>query len=208
MKIRKLLSLVVTVCLVVSVLAACGSSSGAASQVIRPASHSGSNAVKAGNVLVVYYSATGRTKAVAEDIASGLDADVFVITPKDGYSKEDLDYRNENSRVCRERDNEALQDEVALETTRVENWDSYDTVFIGYPIWWGRAAWPVNQFVLKNDFTGKTVIPFCTSESSDIGSSALMLQKKAGTGTWLEGKRFPSGAGRNDAVEWARSMVK
>lgn len=96
--------------------------------------------------------------------------------------------------------------DVELVTTEVENWDSYDMVFIGYPIWWGIAAWPMNTFVENNDFTGKTVIPFCTSSSSGIGDSGTLLADLAGTGDWQEGMRFRSGVDEADVQEWMNGM--
>ena len=91
---------------------------------------------------------------------------------------------------------------VPLADATPDNWDSYDTVFIGYPIWWFEAAWPVESFVRANDFTGKTVIPFCTSASSSIGESGRLLAELAGTGDWLEGQRFPSGVTQRDVEAW------
>ena len=153
------------------------------------------NDVETGNgkILVAYYSATGSTKAVAETIAETTGADLFEITPKDPYSDDDLDWTNDDSRVSKEHVDESLRD-VELTSTTPENWDSYDTVLIGYPIWWGIAAWPVDHFVTDNDFSGKTVIPFCTSASSGIGDSGNLLEKMGGTGDWQEGQRFSSGA--------------
>ena len=95
---------------------------------------------------------------------------------------------------------------MELTTTEVENWDSYDTVFIGYPIWWGIAAWPTDSFVEANDFTGKTVIPFCTSSSSGLGQSGELLAELAGTGDWLEGQRFRSGVSQEDVSEWVDGL--
>ena len=95
---------------------------------------------------------------------------------------------------------------MELTTTEVENWDSYDTVFIGYPIWWGIAAWPVDGFVEANDFSGKTVIPFCTSSSSGLGQSGELLAQLAGTGDWQEGQRFRSSASQEDVNEWVDSL--
>ena len=115
-----------------------------------------------GNVLVVYYSATGNTEAVANYIADATGGDLFELEPVEPYTDDDLNYNDENSRVSQEYADESLRD-VELVSIEVENWSSYDTVFIGYPIWWGIAAWPVDSFAEKNDFTGKTVIPFCTS---------------------------------------------
>ena len=88
----------------------------------------------------------------------------------------------------------------------MENWDSYDTVFIGYPIWWGIAAWPTDSFVAANDFTGKTVIPFCTSSSSGFGESGQLLAELAGTGEWLEGQRFSSSVDESGVVEWVNGL--
>ena len=134
---------------------------------------------KSGKVLVVYYSASGNTERVAGDIAEAAGADLFEIVPTEVYTSDDLNWRDSDSRVSREHDDEALRD-VPLTSTTVENWDSYDTVFIGYPIWWGIAAWPVDNFVKANDFTGKTVIPFATSSSSGMGQSGELLAEMAG----------------------------
>ena len=158
-----------------------------------------------GSVLVVYYSATGNTEGVANYIAEATGGDLFEITPAEPYTDDDLNWSDENSRVTREHEDESLRD-VELTTTQVENWDSYDTVFLGYPIWWGIAAWPVDGFVEANDFTGKTVIPFCTSSSSGLGESGQRLAQLAGTGTWLEGERFRSGASQEDVTAWVESL--
>ena len=146
-----------------------------------PEDSGGDTAADSGNVLVVYYSATGNTETVANYIAEATGGDIFEITPAEPYTDDDLNWTDENSRVTREHEDESLRD-VELTTTQVENWDSYDTVFIGYPIWWGIAAWPVDGFVEANDFTGKTVIPFCTSSSSGLGESGELLADLAGTG--------------------------
>ena len=153
------------------------------------------------NVLVVYYSATGNTESVANDIAAALDADVFELEPVDPYTEEDLNWTDDNSRVVYEHDH---PDDRAVElvAAAVDDWESYDTVFIGYPIWWGIAAWPVDGFIEANDFTGKTVIPFCTSSSSGLGESGELLEEAAGTGNWLDGERFSSGASEEDVRTW------
>ena len=91
-------------------------------------------------------------------------------------------------------------------STTVEGFDEYDTVFIGYPIWWGEAAWPVNQFVENNDFTGKTVIPFATSASSGFGESGQLLADMAGTGDWQEGMRFGSSPDEAEVQEWVNGL--
>ena len=156
-------------------------------------------------ILVVYYSAQSHTDAVAKKIASNLNANIFKIEPKEKYTSDDLDWTNNNSRVSKEHDNESLRN-VELVTTKVDNWDSYDIVLIGYPIWWGIAAWPVNNFVKDNDFTGKTVIPFCTSASSGLGQSGKLLEKEANSGIWQEGHRFSSSATDADIKSFTDSI--
>ena len=158
-----------------------------------------------GKTLIVYYSATGNTEGVAERLAENLNADTFEIVPSDSYTDEDLDWTDDNSRVSREYNDESLRD-VELENTTVPNFDTYDTVLIGYPIWWGIAAWPVNSFVEANDFTGKTVIPFCTSSSSGLGQSGDLLEDTAGTGTWQEGHRFSSNPSDDDITDFVNSI--
>ena len=154
---------------------------------------------------MVYYSATGNTEAVAQTIADTAGADLFELEPSDPYTDEDLDWTDDNSRVTQEYEDTSLRD-VELTVDTVENWEEYDTVFIGYPIWWGIAAWPVNDFIQANDFTGKTVIPFATSSSSGMGDSGELLAELAGTGDWHEGQRFRSGADEADVAEWVNSL--
>lgn len=156
-------------------------------------------------ILVVYYSAQSHTEAVAKKIANNLNADIFEIVPKDVYTSDDLNWSNDKSRVSSEHNDESLRN-VELETTKVDNWNNYDTILIGYPIWWGIAAWPVNTFVKANDFTNKTVIPFCTSASSDIGNSGKLLENDAKGGKWLTGQRFSSSPSDNDIKEFTDSI--
>ena len=158
-----------------------------------------------GKTLVVYYSASGNTKDVAEKIAKITEADLFEIEPVEPYTDDDLDWTDDDSRVSREHDDESLRD-VELVSTTVDNWDSYDTVYIGYPIWWGIAAWPVDNFVKENDFTGKTVIPFWTAATSGIGDSGNLLEEMTGTGDWKEGERFHGGASESDISSWIDSL--
>ena len=158
-----------------------------------------------GNTLVVYYSATGNTEDVAKMIAEQTDGTLFEIEPKEPYSDDDLNWSDDNSHVSREHENEDERN-VELVSTTADNWDSYDTVFIGYPIWWGIAAWPVDNFVKNNDFTGKMVIPFCTSSSSGLGQSGELLAEMAGTGDWQEGQRFRSSAASSDVQEWLNDL--
>lgn len=176
-----------------------------------PSSSEVSSQVQAGetasgsSVLVVYYSATGNTAQVAQYIADSTGGDLFEIQPVEPYTDDDLNWTDDNSRVSQEHADESLRD-VELVADTVDNWDQYDTVFIGYPIWWGIAAWPVDGFVEANDFSGKTVIPFCTSSSSGLGESGQLLADMAGTGDWQEGQRFRSGASQEDVQSWIEEL--
>lgn len=189
------------------------SSSEASSEVSSeaPSSSEVSSQVQAGetasgsNVLVVYYSATGNTAQMAQYIADSTGGDLFEIQPMEPYTDDDLNWTDDNSRVSQEHADESLRD-VELVADTVDNWDQYDTVFIGYPIWWGIAAWPVDGFVEANDFSGKTVIPFCTSSSSGLGQSGQLLADMAGTGDWQEGQRFRSGASQEDVQSWIEEL--
>lgn len=217
---KKLTALLLSVVLVLS-LAACGSANKPASSTTQPETsapteqpESSSTAPaesepetqpETGKTLVVYYSASGNTERVAKDIAEAAGADLFEIVPTEVYTSEDLNWTNPDSRVSREHDDESLRD-VPLTTTEVPDWDSYDTVFIGYPIWWGIAAWPVDTFVKNNDFTGKTVIPFATSSSSGMGQSGSLLADMAGTGEWQEGQRFSSGVSSDGVQSWVNGL--
>ena len=158
-----------------------------------------------GKTLVVYFSATGNTERVAEMIAETTGGDLFELEPADPYTDEDLNYNDDNSRVSQEHADEGLRN-VELVSTTVERFDEYENVFVGYPVWWGTAAWPVNTFIEANDFTGKMVIPFCTSASFGLGESGELLAELAGTGEWLEGERFRSSADEADVQEWIESL--
>lgn len=158
-----------------------------------------------GKTLVVYYSATNNTEAVAGYIADATGADIFELIPTEPYTSADLDWTDRDSRVSREHDDESLRT-VELENAVPDNWGDYDTVFIGYPIWWGEASWVLDGFIAANDFTGKTVIPFCTSASSGLGESGELLEEAAGTGNWLEGQRFRSGASEDDVKDWVAGL--
>ena len=170
------------------------------------AGYAGTRAVPTeGKTLVVYFSATGNTERVAEMIAEAAGGDLFELEPADPYTAEDLNYNDDNSRVSREYADESLRN-VELAAATVDGFDEYETVFIGYPVWWGIAAWPVNTFIEANDFTGKTVIPFCTSASSGLGESGELLAELAGTGNWKEGMRFRSRVSQEDVAAWVESL--
>jgi len=158
-----------------------------------------------GKTLVVYYSATGNTEEAAKYIAAATGADTLELVPVEPYTDEDLNYNDDSSRVVYEHDNPDARAVELVEST-VSDWESYDTVFIGFPIWWGIAAWPVDGFIAANDFTGKTVIPFCTSASSGLGESGELLEEAAGTGNWLEGIRFSSSVSEADVQTWLEDL--
>ena len=155
--------------------------------------------------LVAYYSASGTTKRIADYIAEEMNADVFVITPVNEYTDADLDWTDSSSRVVQEH-NDLSNVHVELVQTAPNNFDTYDNIFIGYPIWWQEASWVVNDFVTENDFTGKNVIPFCTSMSSPLGESGTKLEAMAGTGNWLDGIRFTSRSSEEDVKKWANGL--
>ena len=220
MKLKKMISIMAVGAASMSILAGCqasgtkasnsttaaaqteqSSTAEASSEAEKTADNTENTGNGSGKTLVVYYSASGNTERVAKAAAEAAGADLFEIVPVEPYTSEDLNWTNDNSRVSREHNDESLRD-VELTSTEVAHWDSYDTVLIGYPIWWGIAAWPTDGFVKANDFTGKTVIPFCTAASSGIGQSGKLLADLAGTGDWQEGMRFRSGASQDDVQAW------
>lgn len=215
----KKLATVVLSCLLMFCLVACSSGGSGSTSSADTSSSSVSSAsdetsatteessTDLGNVLVVYYSATGNTERVANSIAEATGGDLFEIEPTEPYTDDDLNWNDESSRVSREYEDESLRD-VPLVNTIVDGWDDYDTVFIGYPIWWGIAAWPVDGFVEANDFSDKTVIPFATSASSGMGQSGELLADLAGTGDWQDGMRFSSGAGDDEVQEWVETLAR
>lgn len=214
----KKLATVVLSCLLMFCLVACSSGGSGSTSSADTSSSSVSSAsdetsatteessTDLGNVLVVYYSATGNTERVANSIAEATGGNLFEIEPTEPYTDDDLNWNDESSRVSREYEDESLRD-VPLVNTTVDGWDDYDTVFIGYPIWWGIAAWPVDGFVEANDFSDKTVIPFATSASSGMGQSGELLADLAGTGDWQDGMRFSGGAGDDEVQEWVETLA-
>ncbi|NEG69158.1 flavodoxin [Bifidobacterium choloepi] len=157
------------------------------------------------DVLVAYYSASGNTARVARAIADRMSGDLFEIVPDPQYTAADLDYRDPSSRVCREHDDPSMR-HVSLLDSAPEHFARYSLVFVGYPIWWGVAAWPVNTFVTMNDFSGKTVVPFATSASSPLALSAEKLSGETTTGAWEPGHRFQSLATDAEVRDWLQSL--
>lgn len=154
-------------------------------------------------VLVAYFSATGSTETVAGYIAEALDADLYEIIPEMPYTSEDLDWTDSASRVNAEHEDPAFRPAITGEAADLSE---YDTVFLGYPIWWGEAPNILRTFLETNDLSGKTVIPFCTSSSSGLGSSAETLQRFAPNADWMDGRRFPSRASQSDVHAWVLSL--
>ncbi len=151
------------------------------------------------DTLVVYFSATGTTKRVAEKIANVTGADMYEIVPAEPYSSDDLDWNDDNSRTTTEMNDKDARPEIG---SRDVSLDGYSRIFIGYPIWWGDAPRIVSTFVEKYSFEGKTVIPFCTSGGSGIGKSGDNLKEQAGSGSWLAGDKLDSGMSEDELQTW------
>lgn len=154
-------------------------------------------------VLVAYFSATGTTEGVAQHIANGLSADIYEIIPEEPYTDADLNYNDNNSRSTIEMNDPASRPVIS---GSVENMEQYDIVFIGYPIWWGEAPRIVSTFVESYDFSGKTVVPFCTSGGSGVGSSATNLEQLTSGAAWMEGRRLSGSDSQETVMEWVNSL--
>ena len=154
-------------------------------------------------VLVAYFSATGTTKGVAEIIAENMGADIYEIVPQEPYMDADLNWHDDKSRSTIEMNDSSSRPEI---DGAVEDMEQYDIVFIGYPIWWGEAPRIVSTFMESYSFEGKTVIPFCTSSSSGLGSSGRNLEELTDGAQWLEGRRFGGGASEADVQVWIEGL--
>ncbi|MEY8390498.1 flavodoxin [Lachnospiraceae bacterium 45-W7] len=154
-------------------------------------------------ILVVYFSATGTTKPLAEYAAEILNADLYEIVPEDPYTEADLAYYT-NGRADREQNDSSARPAIS---GGVENIEEYDTIILGYPIWHGQAPRIISTFLERYDFSGKTIVPFCTSHSSGIGSSADNLHDLCPASVnWLEGRRFEAGTTKESIENWLESM--
>ena len=154
-------------------------------------------------ILVAYFSATGTTKGVAEHIANGLNADIYEIVPEEAYTDADLNYNDNNSRTTIEMNDPDARPAIS---GSVENMEQYDIIFVGYPIWWGEAPRIVSTFMESYDFSGKTIVPFCTSGGSGIGSSASNLERLTSGATWLDGRRLNGSDSQDTVMEWVNSL--
>ena len=163
-----------------------------------------SEAPEGGKILVAYFSATNNTEGIAQKLADGLGADLYEITPAEPYTDADLDYGNSKSRSSVEMDDPGARPVIS---GSVENMEQYDIVFIGYPIWWGEAPRIMSTFIESYDFSGKTLIAFCTSASSGFGRSDSALRSAASSATWLDGHRFSASASADDVMAWAGGLA-
>ena len=150
-------------------------------------------------VLVSYFSASGETKRVAEKIASTINGDLFEIEPKEKYTDADLDWTNKQSRSSVEMKNKSFRPEMKENRIDISN---YDIILIGFPIWWGVCPTVVNTFIESKDFTGKTLIPFCTSGGSGMSYAEKDLRKTYPNYNWKEGKRLTGRENNEDLKNW------
>ena len=196
---KKILLILLTLCLVFG-LAAC---SGNNTSDEAAETDNETAAAEDSGTLVVYFSVTGNTKGVAEKIADITGADVYEIKAAEEYTSEDIDYNESDSRATREQNDSSARPEIGSDEVSLEG---YTTIYIGYPIWWGQEPRIMDTFVESYDFDGITVIPFCTSGSSDIGESGQNLADNAGSGSWIEGKRFAGGASEDVIRTWINGL--
>ena len=209
---KKTLMLLLSLLMILS-LAACGSAEqpsaeqNAAEDVETSAAQpEATDALEQANVkvLVAYFSATNTTATVADHLADGLQADLYRIIPEEPYTDADLDYNDNNSRSTLEMNDPAARPAIS---GSVENMDQYDIVFIGYPIWWGDAPRIVSTFVESYDFSGKTIVPFCTSGGSGISASAANLEQLTSGADWLDGQRLYGSDSQETIMEWVNSLA-
>ncbi|MDE7398429.1 MAG: flavodoxin [Oscillospiraceae bacterium] len=154
-------------------------------------------------ILVACFSATNTTKGVAQKIANAVNADLYEITPQQPYTSDDLNYHNDSSRSSIEINDPNARPAIS---GSVADMEQYDIVFVGYPIWWGDAPRIMSTFVESYSFSDKTVVPFCTSASSGVGSSASNIERQAGSGNWLSGTRLNGSASDSDISIWINGL--
>lgn len=195
---KKFLYYVVACCLAVSHIS-CAKDNGSDAAGTTPATPGG----QADDVMVVYFSQTGTTEDVARHIADITGAGTWRIEAAEPYTAADLDYSNPQSRSSLEQNDPDARPEIK---GSVPDLSKCRTIYLGYPIWWGQAPRVVYTFVESCNLSGKTVIPFCTSGSSGIGSSATLLQALAPGATWTAGRRFGAGTQRSEVEQWIKSM--
>lgn len=156
-----------------------------------------------GETLVAYFSATGNTESIAQHIQTILGTDLYEIVPEDPYTSEDLNYSNDDCRANQEQNDPSARPAI---DGSVEHMEDYDVVFLGYPIWWGQAPKIIHTFLESYDLDGVTIVPFCTSGSSGIGSSATNLQSLAPNANWLSAQRFSGSASQDTVASWVEGL--
>ncbi len=156
-----------------------------------------------GGVLVAYFSATGTTKGVAERLASAVGGDLYEIVPAEPYSDADLNWNDRESRSTKEQNDKSARPGIASETLDLSG---YATIYVGFPIWWGEEPRILDTFVESYDFSGKTMIPFCTSGGSGIGNSGRNMEQLTSGATWLDGKRFGGSVSEDELRAWADGL--
>lgn len=154
-------------------------------------------------ILVAYFSATGNTRPIAESIAEFTGGDLFEIIPAEEYTGEDLNYNDDSCRANEEQNDKTARPAILKE---VENMEQYNVVLIGHPIWWGEEPRIIDTFMESYDFSGKTVVNFCTSGGSSIGAATKNMQELASNANWLEGHRFEAGASSSNVQAWLNEM--
>ena len=210
---KKLLSLLLAAAMVLT-LAACGTTNAGndaadepkndtAADTAEPAPDDNTPESTDSKALVAYFSATGHTKTIAEYLQTVLDADLYEIVPQEPYTADDLDYNTDGCRANQEQNDDSARPAIS---GSVEDMDGYDVVLIGYPIWWGQAPKIVYTFLESYDFSGKTIVPFCTSGSSGIDGSLSGIQALAPDADWLAGQRFSASASAADVQSWVDSL--
>ena len=152
------------------------------------------------NILVAYFSCTGTTKTLAGYAAEYLNADLYEIVPKQPYTDEDLAYYT-GGRADKEQNDPSARPAIS---GSVKNMEQYDTILLGYPIWHGQAPRIISTFLESYDFSGKSILPFCTSHSSDIGSSDTDLHSLVVNANWLKGKRFAAETAKEEIIQWVK----
>lgn len=211
---KKIFSMLLTLCLIIGLTACSGGTSEEPAEPENEAAASEEQAeetkeeedntdMSEKGTLVVYFSATGTTKGVAEKIAAVTGADTYEIKAAQEYTDADLDWHDSNSRTTHEQNDASARPEIGSEPVSL---DGYSTIYIGYPIWWGEEPRIMDTFVEAYDFDGITMIPFCTSGGSGIGRSGKNLEENAGSGTWLEGERLGNNASEDELKSWIEGL--
>lgn len=209
---KRIAALFLTLCVAVALTACGGNGSVGTNDDASQLEESNTNAegssglgtgIEEGNILVAYFSATNTTEGVAEQIADHLGASLYEIVPADPYTDADLNYNDEGSRSTIEMNDPSARPEIS---GSVENMEQYGIVFVGYPIWWGEAPRIMSTFMESYDFSGKVIVPFCTSGSSGIGSSATNLEALTDGATWLSGRRLSGSSTQQEIEEWINGL--